>query len=35
MECSDEVIDVGWARPDGAKVGDFSTVVLSDLRDRD
>jgi hypothetical protein len=34
-ECSDEVIEVGLSRPDGAKVGDLSTVVLSDICDRD
>jgi hypothetical protein len=35
LACSDEVIDVGLSRPEGAKVGDFSTVVLRDIRDRD
>jgi hypothetical protein len=35
VECSDEVIEVGLSCPDGAEGGDLSTVVLSDLRDRD
>jgi hypothetical protein len=32
---SDEAIDVGLSRSDGPEVGDLSTVVLRDIRDRD
>jgi hypothetical protein len=35
LACADAVLDVGLPRPDGAEVGDLSTVVLRDRRDRD
>jgi hypothetical protein len=35
LEFSDEVIGVGLSGPDSAEVGDLSTVILSDIRDRD
>jgi hypothetical protein len=35
LACADQVIDVGWSRPDGAEGGDLSTVVLRDIRDRE
>jgi hypothetical protein len=35
LACSDEVIDVGLSRPEGSEVGDLSTVVLRDIRNRD
>jgi hypothetical protein len=35
LEFSDQVIDVGLSRPDGSEVGNLSTVVLSDISDRD
>jgi hypothetical protein len=35
VECADAVIAVGVSRPDGATGGDFSTVVVSDRRDRE
>jgi hypothetical protein len=34
LEFADEVIDGGLSRPEGAEIGDLSTVVLSDIRDR-
>jgi hypothetical protein len=34
LACADEGIEVGLSRPDGAEVGDLSTVVLRDIRDR-
>jgi hypothetical protein len=35
LACADEVIDVNLSRPDGAEVGDLSTVVLRDICNRD
>jgi hypothetical protein len=35
LEFSDEVVDVGLSCPDGAEVGDLSTVILSDIGNSD